>query len=273
VIDLHLHTTASDGLSTPSELVTAAASAGVTCMAVTDHDTVAACAEVVALASARGIRAIPGIEITAVEEGRDVHVLGYGFRPAEPELERFLERQMTTRRERTLRIGQRLAELGAPVDIDKVVAAVPKGRSVGRPHVARALVAAGHVASLKEAFDRWLGAGCAAFVPREGASVAEVVGLVGRAGGVASLAHPGKAGVDGRLATFVANGLPAVEVFYPDHSPMLRERYQQYATEHGLLMTGGSDFHGDPEHGRVPGCASLPHAHWIALCARLEIPS
>ncbi|MDO8793951.1 MAG: PHP domain-containing protein [Vicinamibacterales bacterium] len=273
MIDLHLHTTASDGQCTPAELVSAASAAGLTCMAVTDHDTVAACAEVAALAAACGITTVSGIEITAVDEARDVHILAYGIRIEDADLQRFLDRQLTTRRERTGRVGRRLARLGVPIDVDAVLASVPHGRSVGRPHVARALVAAGHARSVTDAFDRWLGVGRPAFVPREGAPVAEVVAVVSRAGGIASLAHPGKARMDDRLVAFVESGLPAIEVFHPDHTLEARDRYQRFATAHGLLVTGGSDFHGDPEHGRSPGCCSLPPAAWQALQSRLATPT
>ncbi len=273
MIDLHLHTTASDGRCTPAELVSAASAAGLTCMAVTDHDTVAACAEVAALAAACGIIAVSGVEITAVDEARDVHILAYGIRIEDADLQRFLDRQLATRRERMGHVGRRLARLGVPIDVDTVLASVPHGRSVGRPHVARALVAAGHARSVTDAFDRWLGVGRPAFVPREGAPVAEVVAVVSRAGGITSLAHPGKARMDDRLAAFVEAGLPAIEVFHPDHTQKARERYQRFATAHGLLVTGGSDFHGDPEHGRSPGCCSLPPAEWQALQSRLAIPT
>ena len=273
MIDLHLHTTASDGRCTPAELVSAASAAGLTCMAVTDHDTVAACAEVAALAAGHGITTVSGIEITAVDEARDVHVLGYGMRIEDAEFQRFLDGQLATRRERTSRVGRRLARLGVSIDVDAVLASVPHGRSVGRPHVARALVAAGHARTVTEAFDRWLSVGRPAFVPREGASVAEVVAMVSGAGGIASLAHPGKAGMDGRLVAFVEAGLHAIEVFHPDHGPDAREHYQRFATAHGLLVTGGSDFHGDPEQRRSPGCCHLPPAAWQALLSRLGIPA
>ncbi len=270
MIDLHLHTTASDGRSTPAELVDAVAAADIRVMAVTDHDTVAAYEEVAALGAARGLTVLTGIEITAVEEGRDVHVLGYGFDAEYPELQVFLTSQMAARRERTYQIGARLAQLGVPIDVDAVMDGVPAGRSVGRPHIARALVAAGHVRSMAEAFDRWLAGGCPAFVPREGAPVRDVVAVVSRAGGLAALAHPGKAGIDARLRAFVEDGLPAIEVFHPDHSPSVRDRYRQFAEEHGLLMTGGSDYHGDPEQARMPGCSRVPDAVWTALRARLR---
>lgn len=270
MIDLHLHTTASDGRLAPVDLVAAVAAAGGRVLAVTDHDTVAACAEVAEHAAAHGMTTVTGIEITAVEEGRDVHVLAYGFRADDPALQTFLTAQLAARRERTARIGARLAELGVPIDVDEVIASVPTGRSVGRPHIARALLAAGHVRSVAEAFERWLGGGCPAFVARDGADVKSVVDVVSRAGGIASLAHPGKAGVDARLRAFVAAGLPAIEVFHPDHSLAVRDRYQRFAESHGLLMTGGSDFHGEPEQHRSPGCARVPESVWAALSARLE---
>lgn len=272
MIDLHLHTTASDGRCTPAELVQAAAAAGVTCLAVTDHDTVAASAEVAALCAARGIASVSGVEITAVEAGRDVHVLGYAVRLDDADFTRFLDGQLATRRDRAHRIGRRLARLGVPIDVERVMASVPHGRSVGRPHVARALVAAGHAVSVADAFDRWLGVGRPAFVPREGTPVAKVIALVGRAGGIASLAHPGKAGVDARLVSFAEAGLPAIEVFHPDHDAETRERYLRFAAAQGLLVTGGSDFHGDPEHGRTPGCSGVPPEAWRALRSRLGLP-
>lgn len=267
--DLHLHTTASDGRLSPADLVAAVAAAGIRVMAVTDHDTAAACGEVATLAAVRGITAITGIEITAVEEARDVHVLGYGFRADDPDLQTFLTVQRTRRRERAFEMARRLDAAGVPVDVDAMLAAMPHGQSVGRPHIARALMAAGHVQSVSEAFDRFIGSHGPAYVRREGAPVRRVVEIVAQAGGLTALAHPGKSGIDERLRAFVDDGLPAIEVYHPDHSPSLRQRYRAFAEMHGLLMTGGSDFHGDPEQRRSPGCAAVPETVWPALAARL----
>ncbi len=267
-IDLHLHTTASDGQCSPRELVERAARAGVSVMAVTDHDTTAAVSEVREAARGYGIHTIPGIEITAVDDERDIHVLGYLIDPDEPSLAAFLATQRAARLERVKAISTRLASLGVPIDVDPLLqrAASQRGRSLGRPEVARAMVAAGHVSSVQEAFDRFLAHGLPGFVPREGASSETVVAVIHGARGIASLAHPGKFSLEKRLASLAEAGLDAVEVFHPDHDPNLVERYRTLAHGLGLLMTGGSDFHGDPAHGREPGSVCLPPAEFERLC-------
>jgi len=267
-IDLHLHTTASDGRCTPVELVDRAATAGLTTLAVTDHDTTAAIDEVRQLAAARGIEAIAGIEITALDDDRrDVHILGYFFDPQHHALDRFLAEQRAARLARAKAIGDRLAALGMPVDLTPLFAraAEDSRRSIGRPLIARALVEAGYVVDTKEAFDRWLGTGCPAFVPRTGAPPEVVVAIIHEAGGLASLAHPGKLRREPRIAPMADAGLDAVEVFHPDHDPALVERYLGVARELGLLVTGGSDFHGDPAHGLEPGSVTLPAAQFERL--------
>jgi len=267
-IDLHLHTTASDGRCTPRELVERAARAGVAVMAVTDHDTTAAVAEVRVTALEHGIRTVSGVEITAVEDQHDIHVLGYFLDPGHEALGSFLRTQRAARVARVEAIGARLSALGVPIAVEPLVAyaTAGNGRSLGRPQVARAMMDAGHVASVQEAFDRWLAHGRPGFVPREGASPEAVMRVIHDAGGIASLAHPGKLGLESRLKTLARAGLDAVEVFHPDHDATLVERYRVLARELGILMTGGSDFHGDPAHGREPGRVSLPAAEFERLC-------
>jgi predicted metal-dependent phosphoesterase TrpH len=269
MIDLHMHTTASDGRCTPRELVDRVAAAGVTVMAVTDHDTTASVAEVQALANAKGIDAHAGIEITAVVDGRDVHVLGYFLDPAEPRLIEFLRLQRETRLKRVQVIASRLADLGVPIDLQALLdeAARNLGRSIGRPQVARALQAAGHVADTKEAFDRFLGADGPAFVSRPGSPPHVVGDKNQRAGGVASLAHPGRTRIDSRIKSLAIAGLDALEVYHSDHDAGAVQRYHRVASELGLLMTGGSDFHGDPTHGIEPGASTLPREEWQRLSA------
>ena len=269
MIDLHLHTTASDGRCSPRELVDRAAAAGLTIMAATDHDTTDAVHEVQAHASASGIRSIAGIEITAVEGGLDVHVLGYFINPGDAKLEAFLVSQRHDRVARVLAIGSRLAELGYPIDLEPVLEATRRysSRTVGRPQVARAMVAAGYVADLREAFDVWLGRGCPAFIPRIGASPESVIDIIHAAGGLASLAHPGRTGIDGRITALCSAGLDAIEVFHSDHNPTQVERYGKLAREIGCLMTGGSDFHGEPSRPVTPGCVTLPTDEWERLRA------
>lgn len=271
MIDLHLHTTASDGRSSPAALVREAVAAGITTLAVTDHDTVAAVPDVRAAAVAAGLAFVTGIEITAVERGRDVHVLGYGVDPNHPVLGRFLASQRAVRRRRLLAIGERLRALGIHVDVEAMIEAAGRGggRAVGRPLVARALVAAGHAQDVAGAFDRFLGEGRPAFVPRAGAPVADVVALVADAGGVASLAHPVKVGDDLLIARLVADGLPAIEAFHPDHDAADLSRYLEMADRSGLLVTGGSDYHG-PGSGRTNGLGvvGLPADRFEALAVR-----
>lgn len=270
MIDLHLHTTASDGTCTPEELVWRAHAAGVTVMSVTDHDTTAGVKGASQAASACGLECVPGIEITAVWNGRDVHVLGYFVDPASPTLQAFLDAQRQDRIRRLRRMGARLAALGAPVDVEAVlldVAGRPH-RAVGRPRLAAALVAAGHVASPQEAFERYLGDGCPAFVPREGASPEEVIALIGRAGGIASLAHPGLLGHDELIPGLVRAGLAAIEAYYARHPPETVRWYCHLAARHGLAVSGGSDFHGDGSRDGALGTCGLPPEAFADLCSR-----
>lgn len=269
MIDLHLHTTASDGRLTPGELVDLVAAAGITVMAVTDHDTMAAVADVARLAAGRGIEAVSGIEVTAVDEGRDVHILGYFADPDDRVLGAFLAAQRAQRVARVVAIAGRLAELGVPVDVEPLLseAARQTGRSIGRPQVARAMVQAGHVADVSGAFDRWLGHGCPAFLPREGPSCEAVIGILHDAGGLTSLAHPGKTGIDARIPSLREAGLDALEAYHSDHDAALVERYTRRARDLGMLVSGGSDYHGDPSHGREPGRIGLPPAEWQRLRA------
>jgi 3',5'-nucleoside bisphosphate phosphatase len=268
-VDLHLHTTASDGRCSPIELVEQAAAAGLTVMAATDHDTTASVDEVQTRAAARGIEAIPGIEITAVEDGRDIHVLGYFLQATDGPFREFLVDQRRTRVDRVQAIAARLADLGMPIDMRDALAAAGQhsARAIGRPQVARAMVRAGHVATTREAFDRWLGRDLPAFVPRSGPSPESVIDSIHRAGGLASLAHPGRTQIDARIPALCDAGLDALEAYHSDHDAAAVERYQRMADDLGVLMTGGSDYHGDPLHGVSIGASTLPPVAWQRLHA------
>jgi predicted metal-dependent phosphoesterase TrpH len=260
VIDLHLHTTASDGRLSPRDLVARAAEAGLTTISVTDHDTVAAIGEVTSAASARAIRVIPGIEITSVHEERDVHVLGYFFDYRSAALARFLEEQRGLRVSRVREIGLRLAALNVPVDVDETVALAAErpGTSIGRPWLARALVAAGHAASVSDAFERYLGHGRPAFVPRTGCSPSDAIRIVHDAGGIVSFAHPGVTDRDQLLAPLADAGLDAIEAHHSDHLPEVREQYVSRAQMLGVGVSGGSDYHGPGERRAILGAVTLP---------------
>ncbi len=267
LIDLHLHTTASDGRLSPEQLVAAAAAAGLTTIAVTDHDTVEATAVVARLCCERGIEAAPGIEMSAVANGRDVHVLGYFVDPAAPTFLAFLKKQRIQRVARVEAIAARLETLGMPVDVAPIAERARAGSSVGRPHIARALVDAGYAANTREAFERWLGEGLPAFVPRTGVSPADAFHVIHAAGGLASLAHPGRTAIDAQIPQLRDQGLDALEAYHSDHSPEEVDTYLRMAFDLGILVTGGSDYHADPAREVSLGAVSLPAPHWERLVA------
>ena len=277
MIDLHLHTTASDGRCSPTELVRRVHAAGVRVFAVTDHDTVAGHDEAAAAARAHDLTFVPGIEITAVWAGRDVHVLGYWIDGHQPAVAAFLSQQRARRVERVQAIGEALARAGAPVDLEPLLAALQSrpGAAVGRPDIARLLVAAGQAASMQDAFDRWIAEGRPGYVPRTGVPPEAVVadrprrrrtGLTGP-----SRRHPARRvsrGVGRRRARRDRG------VSLRSHVPPTRTRYLERAARLGLLVTGGSDFHGDDDGTspraarRTVGGVTLPMAAWTALEAR-----
>lgn len=272
MIDLHLHTTASDGRLTPTQLVSRVAAAGITIMSVTDHDTVAGLPEARRAADAAAITLIDGIEMTAVHEGRDRHILGYFFDVADTTLASFLAAQRERRVERVREIGERLAALGAAVDVTALLATAARapGTSVGRPVLARALVAADHVASVQDAFDRYLATGRPAFVPRVGPTPHDVLHVIQGARGIASLAHPGVTRQPEVMRALLGAGLDAIEVHHSDHSPETRQDLHAFATRHALLATGGSDFHGDEDRQRPLGVVALPAVDFARLEASVR---
>ena len=271
MIDLHLHTTASDGALSPSALVLEARAAGLSIISITDHDTTAGCDAARAPARDAGVELVPGIEISAVADGRDVHVLGYFIDPASSALMAFLDRQRDDRLRRVRLMGERLAALGVPIDVDPILADAARGRSVGRPQIATALAVAGHVRTRDEAFDRFLQFGGPAYIPREGASPEQVVAIIHDAGGLASLAHPGVARCDHRIPPLVSAGLDAIEVRHSDHDAATEARYRAEAHARGLLVSGGSDFHGATGH-RISrlGVVTLPQADFDLLRAAAD---
>jgi predicted metal-dependent phosphoesterase TrpH len=266
VIDLHTHTTASDGSLTPAALIDAARAAGLRVLSITDHDTTAGFEAVTDAAAHVGIELVPGVEISAVADGRDVHVLGYFIDPSSTSLRAFLEGQRSDRLRRVEEMTRRLAALGCPITADAALAPAARGRSVGRPQIAAALVDAGYVQTPDEAFERFLEHGRPAYVPRRGASPEEVVVIVHTAGGLASLAHPGVTKRDSGIEALAAAGLDALEARHSDHDPATEQRYRDLARSRGLLVTGGSDFHGDGGHRAARlGLVSMPDEDYAAF--------
>ena len=269
-VDLHSHTTASDGTLAPRELVRLAARHGVRVLAVTDHDSTAGLAE--AMEEAKRLpplEIVPGLEINCDVPGAEVHVLGYCVDWQAAWFQEFLGAQREERRQRVYRIAVRLAELGMPIDPDAVFALVKEG-SAGRPHVAQAMVDRGYVKSVREAFDRYLSTNGPANVPRKRFTPVEAVRVIRRARGVPVLAHPGLANRDELIPELVEAGLLGIEAFYPEHSSGQITAYREMCVRLGLIATGGSDFHGPRVGGaRHPGVQPVPESAWYELRDRL----
>ena len=272
MIDLHLHTTASDGRSSPEQVVRAARLAGIQVLAVTDHDTIAGLDAVAAACAAQGIEWVPGVEITSMLEQADVHVLGYFIDHRSPVLTTFLSAQLVDRLRRIRDMIQKLRALGIDIDADTLFDGHDRSPAgwIGRPLLARALVGRHVVRSTREAFDLYLAEGRPAWVPRRAPSPADVIALIHQAGGIAALAHPGLMGHDEWIASIAASGLDALEVYYAEHSPQLTTHYRILAERLDLAMSGGSDYHGDPGYGPArPGSVSLPDDAFEGLKRRL----
>lgn len=244
-VDLHLHSTCSDGRLEPEEVVEAAANAGLARIALTDHDTVEGLERAAGAAARRSVDLVAGCEISAaLPLGGERHLLAYGFDPAHAELEALLAENRAARDERLGRMIDALAAEGAPVTREACLAAAG-GSSVGRPHVADALVAAGHVRSRREAFDRFLADHRAAAVAKRNVPAARVIETVHRAGGACVLAHPGHHGDPSGVDQLVRLGLDGIEAIHPAHSAGDERKARAAARRHGLVVTGGSDNHGD----------------------------
>lgn len=241
--DLHLHTTASDGTLEPAALVKAAVDRGLHAIAITDHDTTAAVVPAQMAARASRLLVIPGVELSASHQSRDVHILGYFIRPDDPILIGRLAQLRDARLERAGAMVTALSENGYPITLDQVLA-LADGGSVGRSHVARALVNTGHVPDIRSAFENLIGRGMPFYVPKPIAEPASVVSIILDAGGIPILAHPGVTAVDDLIPSLVEAGLGGLEAFHADHSPDQRAHYARLASDLGLLVSGGSDFHG-----------------------------
>jgi hypothetical protein len=270
VVDLHTHTTASDGRCTPEELVAHAAAAGVTVLAISDHDTVAGLERARDACARLGLEFVPGIEITSIVDEADVHVLGYFVDGDSPSFLSFLAEQRQRRLDRVRQIVDRLAVQGIVLDAEAILAPAlgDPSMAVGRPWIARALVQAGHVADTAEAFRRWLARGAAAFVTRPAPRPDEAFAAIHAAGGVASLAHPILNGHDEWIPGFVAAGLDAIEAYHSDHDRAATLHYLAMADRLSTAVSGGSDYHGDPARGPGgPGSVSLPRERFEQLKA------
>jgi len=248
--ELHAHTTFSDGVLTPQQLVEEAVRVGLTALAVTDHDIVGGVAPARAAAQDLDVEIIPGVEFSANLADHEVHVLGLFVDDGNDELIAATGRARRFRHQRAIEIVERLNRLGVPIDFCTVAEAAGEG-SIGRPHIARALVHHGATKTDDEAFKRFIGIGRPAFAPKPTLEASEVIGVVHRAGGVAILAHPASSRVgDEEIRELVSFGLDGFEVQHPKHSASARRKLAALIEQLGLLPSGGSDFHG-PGRGRT----------------------
>jgi predicted metal-dependent phosphoesterase TrpH len=259
-VDLHLHSTASDGALPPAQVVAAAARAGLAAVALTDHDTIDGVAEARAEGERQGVRVIPGVELSATDAAGEVHLLGLHLSRTD-ELQQLLGSFREVRRERAVRMVERLNALGVPVTLEAVLAQAGTG-VIGRPHVARALVAGGWVRDMRDAFERWLGSGRPANVEKKRLELGEAIELVHEAGGLAVLAHPGADATRARLEELRALGLDGVEVRHPSHSAEDMARIGALADHLGLVPSGGSDWHGTLDGSRAIRCMQVP-MRWL----------
>jgi len=244
IIDLHSHSLASDGQFPPAEVAARARAAGCAVWALCDHDTVAGLEAAAEAARQVNVRLVPGIELSAFLERHEIHLLGHFVDPSAPALRDFEDFLAVRRRERMKEIVGRLAAVGVQVT-EAAIEAHSGGKTIGRPHVARAIVESGAVATVKEAFDRFLGEGQPAYVQRYRLEVVDAVALVRGAGGTVTIAHPGVSRLEvGEVARLAAAGVVGIEVIHPDQNPSVREKYRRAAEAHGLVATAGSDFHG-----------------------------
>jgi predicted metal-dependent phosphoesterase TrpH len=250
-VDLHAHSTCSDGALAPAAVVRLAVDAGVKALALTDHDTIEGLPEARAAAADAGLQLIDGVEISCWY-GREIHVLAYFVDPNDAHLRAVLADRKAARLERAHTMSDRLARLGAPIDVKKLLASAEG--NIGRPHVARALLDAGHVRTFDEAFTRFLGRDAPAYVTPSRFETADAIALVHDCGGVAVLAHPGVEGIDDSLPRLVDMGLDGIEAVHPAHDEGQRRKYRRLAEKYGLVPTGGTDFHGPNESWRPGTC-------------------
>jgi 3',5'-nucleoside bisphosphate phosphatase len=259
-VDLQVHTTASDGALAPAAVVQAAADAKLHAIAITDHDTVDGVEEARLAGERLGVRIVPGVELSTHFEDDELHLLGLHLSDCAAMASALAEFR-TQRVARAERIVATLNTHGIPVTMDAVLREAADG-AVGRPHIARALLAGGWVREFREAFDKWIGWGRPAYMAKERFDVADAIALVHEAGGLAVWAHPGDVATPARIQRLAEHGLDCVEVLHPSHPPYLVQRLIEHTEAAGLLPSGGSDWHGTHEGARRLGGQLVPRV-WL----------
>jgi len=268
--DLHIHTYYSDSTASPQEVVDEAVAAGLSCIAITDHDVVDAIDPAMAAAKAHGLEIIPGIELSSELNGKDIHILGYGFNHKSSPLVDKLGEIQQARLDRMAKMIEKLKTLGINNITMEEVCAKTKSNAVGRPHLATALKEKGHVSSIKAAFDKYIGEGAPAYFTKYNQTPFEAVKLITDSGGVAVMAHPMSTMKDEIIAPLVKAGMGGLEVYYPNCSETVLKFYKNLAKKHNIVGTGGSDAHGKAKVYTHIGKAQVPYEIVEELKARMK---
>lgn len=257
-VDLHIHSNYSDGVFSPRDLLEMLQQYDYDLISITDHDTIDGCREALSLAAHYDIKMITGVEISTDINGRDVHILAYGFDINDRQFRRFLHDIENGRMNRARKMVKLLAKMKMKLDFKSVLNLTGKFNLVGRPHIARALIEAGYCRDIKEAFDNYIGEGQPCYIPKPAPNAHQVITSIKKAGGVSVLAHPYIYHDDKMVEWLIQQGLQGLEVFYSRHTNEETRRYEELADKYGLIKTGGSDFHGHGSDMNFFGFFSAP---------------
>lgn len=267
--DLHLHTIHSDGALTPRELLAKAKDAGLSIVSITDHDSVSAIVDAIEAGSEIGVEVVPGMELSASYLNSEIHILGYFIDYSNKTLLDTLAIFREKRKQRVERIVNKLNKMNIPLTLESVFANAT-GDSIGRPHVANAMVSEGHAVSYSQAFNKYLGDGRPAYEKKDGFSPEETIALIEQAGGLSFLAHPGSSLDERFILHLIQAGLDGIEVIHPSHSPELVQYYRSIVNQYYLLECGGSDFHGGLKNDlQLLGSVTIPTTTVDAMRRRL----
>lgn len=267
-IDLHIHTNASDGTLSPTQVVEEARDAGLAVIALADHDTTDGVAEAVESGRRHDVEVVPGVEISAEDPRGEVHILGYWMDYASPAFQSFLLRPRSVRPARIAEMCAKLTALGLPVTPEEVQAVAGDASSVGRPHLARVMLQKGYVENMEDAFRLYLREGCPAYVKRFKNPAGESIDRIHACGGISVIAHPGLIQDPALVDTLIRQGVMGIEAYCHTHDAATADRFAALARRHGLLVTGGSDYHGEMLQKTFKlGDLKVPYACYEALAA------
>ncbi len=269
-IDLHIHTSYSDGLSSPAKVLEIVRKKKLSAFAICDHDNVKGYFAIRELMTDGDPEVVPGVELSAGKDNDDIHILGYYFDPASSILESALEECRDRRNRRAEQILAKLKEIGIEITLE-TVQEIAGNSAIGRPHIADALLKVGAVKSYESAFGKYIGNNCRAYVPKKNITPPEAIDLIHRAGGLAFLAHPGLGNAFLHLDDFIKLGLDGIEIYHPNHSYYRRSKFLAFAEEKKLLATGGSDYHGREGRFGMIGSQSVPEELLEGLKMKLNI--